>query len=529
MHNYQGPGRSVAFARQAMCCTSHPFAAKAALDILGCGGNAVDAAIAGAVVLGLCEPMMTGLGGDAFAIIHTPGADRMIGLNGSGRAPAALDAALLRGQGLKSVPLESVHSVTLPGAIDAFDRLLKDWGKLDFAAVLAPAIHYAETGIPVCHRTAIDWATFGGRLHGPGKKHYLHNGQRYVAGQTYASPAQAEALRLIAREGRDAFYRGDIMEDMLATLRAAGGLHSADDFDNVAAMYVDPIEITYRGLDLVELPPNGQGATALLMAKILERFDVHALDPVGAKRVHLEAEAARLAYGARNRFIGDPEDAEVELSHMLSEKTADDFAALIDLKRANPAIDERAEAVHKDTVYICVVDQDRMAVSLIYSLFYPFGSGLASDRFGIAFQNRGTGFNLIEGHVNELKGGRRPLHTLIPGFLRQRQESVTPFGVMGGPYQAAGHAHLVSNIVDFGMDLQEAIDGPRSFADPATGTLSLEAGFSESVAAELTSMGHKVVRAPIGMGGAQAISVNLKTGLLTGATDPRKDGVALGM
>lgn len=529
MHHYQGPGRSVTFAQQAMCCTSHPFAAKAALDILGRGGNAVDAAIAGAVVLGFCEPMMTGLGGDVFAIVHKPGRDGLIGLNGSGCAPAALDAALLRGQGLKSVPLESVHSITLPGAIDAFDTLLKDWGKLDFAAVLAPAIHYAEHGVPVCHRTAIDWATFGGRIHGAGKRHYLSGGQPYAPGQLFASSAQAEALRLIAREGRDAYYRGAIMEDMLATLRAAGGTHSADDFDKVSAVYVDPIEVSYRGLDLIELPPNGQGATALLMAKILERFDISSLDPAGARRVHLEAEAARLAYGARNRFIGDPDAAELRLAHMLSDKTADELAALIDVKRANPAIDERAEAVHRDTVYICVVDQDRLAVSLIYSLFYPFGSGLASERFGVAFQNRGAGFNLIEGHVNELKGGRRPLHTLIPGFMRKQGESIAPFGVMGGPYQAAGHTHLVSNIADFGMDLQEAIDGPRSFADPVTGELSLEAGFPESVATELTSMGHKVVRAPIGMGGAQAISVDLKSGLLTGATDPRKDGVALGM
>jgi gamma-glutamyltranspeptidase / glutathione hydrolase len=529
MHDYQGPGRSVAFARQAMCCTSHPFAAKTALDVLGRGGNAVDAAIAGAVVLGFCEPMMTGLGGDVFAIVRTPGTDRLIGLNGSGRAPSALDAALLRDQAHKTIPLESVHTVTMPGAIDAFDRLLKDHGRLDFTDVLAPAIHYAEHGVPVCRRTAIDWVTFGPRLHGPGKKHYLNNGRSYVAGQLFASPPQAEALRLIARDGRDAFYKGAIAEDMLTTLRAAGGRHSADDFDKVAATYVDPIEISYRGHDLVELPPNGQGATALLMAKILERFELSALDPNGARRVHLEAEAARLAYGARNRFIGDPESANLRLEHMLSDKTADELAALIDPGRATPAIDERAEAVHRDTVYICVVDEDRTAVSLIYSLFYPFGSGLASDRYGIAFQNRGAGFNLTEGHVNELKGGKRPLHTLIPGFLRKAAESVTPFGVMGGPFQAVGHAHLLSNLVDFDMDLQEAIDGPRSFADPATGQLSLEAGFSEAVAADLAAMGHKVARAPIGMGGAQAISVDLKSGLLTGATDPRKDGVALGM
>jgi gamma-glutamyltranspeptidase/glutathione hydrolase len=529
MHHYQGPGRSVALASGAMCSTSHPFAAQAALETLRRGGNAIDAAIAGAVVLGFCEPMMTGLGGDVFAIIRKAGQEKMIGLNGSGRSPAALDASLLREQGLKSIPLESVHSVSLPGAIDAFDVLLRDHGKLGFAEVLAPAIHYAETGIPVCHRTALDWATFGPRISGPGKKHYLSNGKPFAAGQPFVSAAQAAALRLIAKEGRDAFYRGAITEDMVATLQSLGGLHTADDFDKVKAEYVDPIEVSYRGLDLVELPPNGQGATALLMAKILERFDVGSLDPVGAKRVHLEAEAARLAYGARDHFIGDPDATELRIARMLSDSTADQLAALINMNHATPSIDKRAEAVHRDTVYICVVDEDRTAVSLIYSLFWPFGSGLASEKFGIAFQNRGAGFNLIEGHLNELKGGRRPLHTLIPGFMKKKDESITPFGVMGGPYQAAGHAHLISNIVDYGMDLQAAIDGPRSFADPLTGDLSLERSFDDRVAAELTEMGHKVVRPPVGMGGAQAITIDLKTDLLIGATDPRKDGVALGM
>ena len=528
MHHYQGPGRSEAFARGAMCATSHPLAAKVALDTLREGGNAADAAVAGALVLGLCEPMMCGLGGDACAMVRNPTSGKIHGLNGSGRAPAGLDASMLRAEGHGTVGIDSVHAITLPGAVDAFDRLVSRFGRLDLATVLAPAIRYAESGVPVCHRSALDWAQFAPRLQGPGRTHYLRNGSPYAAGEVFAAPQQAKALRLVARHGREGFYTGPVMEDMLATLRAHGGKHMADDFEAVCATEVDPIRTSYRGHDLVELPPNGQGATALLIARILERFDLARLDPNGAERIHLHAEATRLAYGARDRFVGDPEHSRLRLEHMLSDETANALAALIDPGRAMPRIDARSEAFHRDTVYICVVDEDRLAVSLIYSTFWPFGSGLASERYGISFQNRGAGFNLTEGHVNELKGGRRPLHTLIPGFLEQPGSYAMPFGVMGGPFQAAGHAHFLVNLVDFGMDLQAAIDNPRSFADPATGQLTLEAGVSQDVAARLEDMGHKIARTPMGIGGAQAIRHDFATDVLTGGTDPRKDGIALG-
>jgi gamma-glutamyltranspeptidase/glutathione hydrolase len=528
MHHYQGPGRSVAFSAKGMCSTSHPLAAMTALDIMRQGGNAVDAAVAGAVVLGLCEPMMCGLGGDVFAMLSLPGRNGIVGLNGSGHAPAALGAGLLREQGHGCMPLASVNAITLPGAVEAFDRLVRDWGRLELGEVLGPAIRVAEEGVPVCHRSARDWETFAGRLWGTGVSHYLDGGRPYRAGQRFASPAQAEALRLIARDGKDAFYRGAIMQDMLSTLNAAGGLHSAEDFAAVESDYVEPISVDYRGFTLTELPPNGQGVTALLLAKILERFDIGKMDPNGARRIHLEAEATRLAYDARDRFVGDPVSSMLRLDHMLSDSTADALAALIDPDHAQPTIRERAEAVHRDTVCICVVDEDRCAVSLIYSIFWPFGSGLASERYGISFQNRGAGFSLTEGHVNELKGGKRPLHTLIPGFAERRGEYLMPFGVMGGAYQATGHAHLLSNLADFEMDIQAAIDAPRSFADPVTGKLMLEIGFGDDVAASLSKMGHEVERAKIGMGGAQAIQIDIKRGILVGGTDPRKDGVALG-
>ncbi|MBE7184656.1 MAG: gamma-glutamyltransferase family protein [Methylobacterium mesophilicum] len=529
MHDYQRPGRAVAYAANAMCATSHPLAAKTALDIIAQGGNAVDAAVAGALMLTFCEPMMCGLGGDVFAMIRLPETGEIVGLNGSGRAPEALDAQVLRDQGLESVPANSVYSVTVPGAIDAFSRLIAERGRLDLASVLAPAIRAAEEGVPVCRRSAFDWRDEWQQLQEHGRDHYLKDGKPYLEGDLFSSAAQAEALKLIAREGADAFYRGAIMEDMVESLRAAGGLHTAEDFAATRATAVTPISTDYHGTKLIELPPNGQGATALLLANILSRFDLARLDPNGAQRIHLEAEATRLAYDARRRFLADPDHATLRLDHMLSPDTADRLAGLIDPKRATHDLDRRAEAVHRDTVYITVVDQNRMAVSLIYSVFWAFGSGLASKRFGISLQNRGAGFNLVEGHFNELKGGKRPLHTLIPGFAERDGDYAMPFGVMGGTYQATGHAHFLSNMVDWGMDVQAAIDAPRAFADPETGMLDIEAGFEPAVAAELEAMGHKLNRVPIGIGGAQAIRIDWQRGVLAGGTDPRKDGVALGM
>jgi gamma-glutamyltranspeptidase/glutathione hydrolase len=528
MHTYDGPGRSAAYASTAMCATSHQLGALTANRVLQDGGNAVDAAVAGAVVLGFCEPAMTGLGGDVFAMIHDPATDIITGLNGSGRAPAALDAARLRAEGHATIPLNSVHSVTIPGAVDAFDRLVRDHGRLSLSDVLEPAIRHARSGVPVHRRPAIDWRTFADRLQGDGRRHFLKDGRPYEEGELFTSEGQAQALELIAREGADAFYRGAIMEDMLETLREAGGVHTAEDFGSVEASLAAPISRTYRGHEMIELPPNGQGATALMIAGILERFDIGSLDPVSPERLHLEAEATRLAYAARNRLIGDPGEGALDLSEMLSDQSLDALANSIDPMRAQPDREPRAEALHRDTVYITVVDGDGLAVSLIYSTFWPFGSGLASKRFGISLHNRGAGFSLEEGHVNTLRGGKRPLHTLIPGFMRKAGEYVMPFGVMGGAYQATGHAHFVCNLVDYGMDPQAAIDDPRSFFDISTGGLGIEKNVPEQTAARLAEMGHNVARVPIGMGGAQAIRRDWRTGILCGGTDPRKDGVALG-
>ncbi len=522
MRDFQLPGRSAIYAANGACATSHPLAAKVALDILQDGGNAVDAAIAGAVLLGICEPQMTGIGGDCFVLLKPAGQESVIALNGSGRSPMGLSAAPLLDQGLTSMPLRGVELVTLPGAIDAFCRLSADWGRKGLDFVLAPAIHYAEEGVPVAPRVAFDWAEEGAVLRGDARGHYLHGDQPYQLGQTFRAPGQAEVLRRIARQGRDGFYAGEVAEDMVSSLRALGGTHSLEDFATTACDYTDPISGTYRDLELVEHPPNGQGATAILMLNILKEFDLAAMDPFGAPRAHIEAEAAKLAYDARNRFIAETTP---RLDHMLSGETARKLAALIDPKKAMPAAAPLGEAVHKDTVYITVVDRDRMAVSLIYSIFWGFGTGLASSKFGILFQNRGAGFTLTEGHPNAVGPGKRPMHTIIPGMLKKAGKVIAPFGVMGGAYQPCGHARFVSNLTDYGMDLQAAIDAPRSFS--GVDGMKVERGYSAEVRAALTQMGHCVSVPQEAIGGAQAILME-GSDLLIGASDPRKDGCALG-
>ncbi|MCA2010856.1 gamma-glutamyltransferase family protein [Cereibacter sphaeroides] len=527
MRDFQKPGRSAVYADNAMVATSHPLAAQVALSLLQQGGNAVDAAIGAGVLLGLCEPQMTGIGGDCFALIKPAGEERIVALNGSGRAPMGLDVGAMRDKGLGAVPVYGVESVTMPGAIDAFCRLNADWGRMELAQVLDPAIHYFEAGVPVAPRVARDWAE-ADNLKGDARRHFLRDDKPFRTGERFALPGQAAVLKRVAREGRKGFYEGEVAEDMIHSLRALGGAHTLDDLAAVACEYTEPVSGQYRGAELIEHAPNGQGATAILLLNILSHFDLSRMDPFGPARTHLEAEATRLAYDARNRFLADA-DTVTRLEHMLSMDTAAKLAALIDSDRAMAQVQPLTEQVHKDTVYITVVDRDRMAVSLIYSLFHGFGSGLASSRFGIAFQNRGAGFTLQEGHPNEAAGGKRPMHTIIPGMLRRGGKLLMPFGVMGGAYQPCGHARIVSNLVDYDMELQAALDAPRAFAGLFSGHdgLALETGYDPAVREALAAMGHATRWSDEPLGGAQAIMLD-PSGVLIGASDPRKDGCALG-
>ncbi len=509
-----------------MVATSHPLAAYEALNVLRDGGNAVDAAIAGAVLLGLCEPPMTGIGGDCFALIKPAGRDDVIAVNGSGRAPKGLNADALRAEGLSTIEVGHPASITVPGAVDAFCRMSEQYGKAGLDRILAPSIKYAEEGVPVAQRVAFDMSRKTGEgFNDAARKHFMKNGKPFELGDIFTAPGQAEVLRRIAKDGAKAFYEGEIADDMLATLAAIGGTHDADDLSSVEATFGTTIEGTYRDRQLLEHPPNGQGAIAILLAQILANFDIASLDPVGAERLHLETEATKLAYDARNRFLADP-DHMTRLDHLLDPALAKKLAGLIDPKRAMADPAQLTEDHHRDTVLITTVDRDGTAVSLIYSIFKTLGSGIATDRFGILFHNRGSGFNLTPGHPNEAGPGKRPMHTIIPAMTRMGGKIDMTFGVMGGQYQATGHAHLLSNMIDFGMDPQSAIDAPRVFPDE--NGLRIEENLPEETRRALTDLGHELHIPVEPLGGAQAISIDHERGVLVGGSDPRKDGIALG-
>lgn len=524
MRDFHLPGRSSVFASQGLCATSHPIATRIGVDLLRSGGNAVDAAVGMAAILGVCEPAMTGLYGDCFALIKRPG-EAPRGLNASGAAPAGLDTSDLTEGGALQIPNDHPAGITLPGAVDGFCKLHGDYGQLGLDQVLGPAIDNAQAGVPVAPRVAFDWARWHGSLHGVARDYYLKKGAPYEAGDIFRAPGQAEVLRRIAENGRAGFYEGDVADDLIASLQALGASHTHDDLSSVDAEYVTPMSVLYKGHRLHELPPNSQGPMALLLAQMIEQFDLSGMDPMGAERVHLEAELGKLAFDARDRFVGDP-TLSGRMDHMLAPETARHLAGLY---QPGVVIDQApllTESAHKETVYLCAVDSDGLMVSMIYSIFKDFGSGRASDKYGILFHNRGCGFNLLPGHPNEARPGRRPMHTIIPALLEEPSGALTAFGVMGGQYQAVGHARYLSNVVDYAMSPQEAIDAPRSFA--IDGELKVERGYAPEVRDALANFGHKVTVPDTPIGGAQAARWDPAKSVIEGASDPRKDGIALG-
>ena len=526
MREFELPGRSVAYGESGMAATSHPLATLTALDVLRAGGNAIDAAVAAVAVQCVVEPAMTGIGGDCFVLL-APAAGGVLALNGSGRAPAAATAGHLRELGIGEIA-DTVHAVTVPGAIDTWARLLECHGTRDLAELLQPAIRCADDGFVVTPRVAWDWARDGERLlrSSGGRVGYLPDDRAPVAGQKMRFPALANTLKRIAARGPDAFYRGELAERMVAYLKSEGGLHTLEDFAAAAGEFVDPIKTAYRGLEVFECPPNGQGVIALLMLNILEGCDLGSLDPNGAERLHLEAEATRLAFRDRNACLADPAAVEVPLGRLLDKDYAARLRHLIDPERALALMPPPLLAEHADTVYLTVVDRDRNLVSFINSVFDSFGSGLVCPETGVLFHDRGKSFVLDPGHPNVIAPGKRPMHTIIPALAFEGGRPTIGFGVMGGHYQPVGHVHVLTNVVDFGLDPQAAIDAPRAFAQD--GELRLEAGVSEATARALAELGHRVVRWGRPLGGGQMIVIDHARGVLIGGSDPRKDGLALG-
>ncbi|MCF8468106.1 MAG: gamma-glutamyltransferase [Sneathiella sp.] len=527
MRNFYQPGRSVTYGLKGAVATSSTHSSQIALSILKSGGNAMDAAIAACAVQCVVDPMQTGIGGDCFALVAKAGSSQVEGLNGSGKAPAALTADYLLSKGFDRMEATSAHSVTIPGSIDAWVRLHEKFGSMDFADLLMPAIDFAENGFVVTQRTAVDWEMGVKRLstNAAASDIYLKGGRAPAAGALWKLPKLAATLKAIAKKGRSAFYEGEIAEQMVTTLNAAGGLHAAEDFSNTSADFVGSISSEYQGNRIHQIPPNGQGITALIMFNILKKFDLSALDSNGAKRLHLEAEAARLAYLARNKYVADPSQADVPIDMLLSDEFADQLCAHIDVGKAGDPTGANALERHRDTVYLSVVDKDGTAVSFINSVFQGFGSGIACARTGVLFQNRGYGFVVDPSHPNCVAPGKRPMHTIIPGMVTKGGQATICYGVMGGGYQPVGHAHVLTNIWDYGMDPQEALDCPRAFYN--AGVLEVEEGIPASVRAELTAMGYQLKDTDMPLGGGQIVTIDPVTGVLAAGSEPRKDGCAL--
>jgi gamma-glutamyltranspeptidase/glutathione hydrolase len=527
MRSFHFPGRSPVYGRRAMCATSHPAATLTAIEVLRQGGNAVDATIATAAVLAVVEPQMTGIGGDCFAIVAKPGKKKLIALSAAGRAPEAATADWYARKGLKRIETMSVHAVTVPGAIDGWCRLLADHGTMPLDRLLAPAIALAEGGFVVAPRVAADWAHGTRKLKGVGARtHLLKDGKPPKAGDVWRFPALAKTLKTIAAKGRDGFYTGAIAADMVAELKALGGLHTADDFAAQSSTYVEPISVSYRGVELCELPPSNHGIVALIMLKMLAKLGKPPANPVSAERYHLLMEAARLAFAMRDEFVADPDRADVPVEHMLDDAVIDKLVKRIDRKKHRPELGPLPQPTGSDTVCFSIVDEKGMAVSFINSLYGDFGTGIVTTKTGITLHNRGEGFVLDPAHRNCIAPRKRPMHTLVPAMVLRDGAPAMAFGVMGAHFQPMGHVYMMSNMFDYGMDPQQAIDTPRVFFEGDA--VVVEETVPVDVVAGLERMGHRVVVRDFPWGGGQAVVIDRAGGILIGASDGRKDGMALG-
>ncbi|MEP1292422.1 MAG: gamma-glutamyltransferase [Nitratireductor sp.] len=529
MRDFENPGRSLVASRNAMAASSHPLATLAALDILKAGGHAIDAAIAACAVQCVVEPGSTGIGGDCFVLMTPAGSAEPLAYNGSGRTPAAATLDWYDNAGIAAIDRASPHAVTIPGAVEAWARLVGDHGRMPLAEILAPAIELARNGYAITPRVARDTELQQALIAADptASATFLIDGKPPSVGAVQRQPALADTLAAIGHDGPDAFYRGPVAAEMVDFLRARGGLHTREDFAAAGGEYVTPIKTDYRGWTVHECPPNGQGVVALMILNILERIAPSGA-PQGIDNLHVLVEATRLAYAARDLYVADMGTAAVPLDEFLSDAFADRLARRIDRDRAMPPQAAADTVEHRDTVYISVVDKDRNAVSFINSIFHPYGSGLMTPRSGVLFHNRGQSFSLQRGHRNAIAPGKRPMHTIIPGMLSRDGRAVMPFGVMGGHYQAMGHAQFLSLMIDHGLDIQAAIDAPRLFPLPGTTTLEAETRLREALGPELERRGSTVQPPNAPIGGAQAIWIDWERGTLLGGSDPRKDGCALG-
>lgn len=519
------PGRSPVYARDAAAATSHPLATATALQILREGGNAVDAAIAASATLCVVEPHMTGIGGDCFAIIA--GADDKVhALNGSGRAGSLASLDRFSGRQDRRIADTSAEAVTVPGAVRAWETLHRKLGSMDWSRLFAEAVDYAVNGFAVAPRVAHDWHMLEEKLsqNPAAAEHLLFGGKAPIAGQRITLPALGRTLEEIAREGAGAFYAGDIAAEIANTVQSLGGFVTESDLAACQADWVEPISTGFHGHDILEIPPNGQGITALIMLNLLTANDSDAA-PGSAEHFHEMIEFARIAYAMRDCHVADGDHLQTRVSDILSAETTHRLLAQFDPAKRNATI-SLPELPASDTVYLSVVDASGMAVSFINSVYSGFGTGILTPKSGIALQNRGAGFSLEQNHPNVIAPGKRPLHTIIPAMAMKDGKASISFGVMGGAYQPMGHAHVLVNMLKYGMDPQEALDFPRIFWNE-DGVLEAESGISDAVIEQLRAKGHPVARGGI-HGGGQIIRFDRNSQTLIAGSDPRKDGQAAG-
>jgi gamma-glutamyltranspeptidase/glutathione hydrolase len=526
-------GRSIVISQQGIAATSQVLASQTGAQILARGGSAVDAAIASNAVLGVTEPMMTGLGGDLFVMYWDAKTGKLTGLNASGPAPQALSPAFLAKQSIKSMPQDGIHSVTVPGAVEGWYRMHERFGKLPWKDLFHDAIAYAEQGFPAYEGIREVWAApdIVERLvlNAESKHVFLPDGKPPHTGQIFKNPGMARAFRLIAEQGPDAFYKGEIAAAILKTSERLGGTMTAQDLASYSSEWVQPLSIDYRGWRVYELPPNGQGVAALEMLNIMETTPASPLGPFGAPELHKRIEAMKLAYSDVHAYVADPRLQDVPIAQLLSKEYARKRAAEINPNRANCEV-KAGDPVGSNTTYLTVVDKDGNIASWIQSLYSAFGSRVTVEGMGFALQNRGAGFTLDPKHPNVLAGGKRPFHTIIPAFMEKGDEHIG-FGIMGGAVQPMAHAQFVSNYVDYGMTLQQALEAPRFFKNNAPGCdVYIESRVPEQTLQQLSERGHEI---RIGreyvetMGRGQAILHNSKTGTNYAASDPRADGAAI--
>ncbi len=530
MRDFQVPGRSPIYAANGMAATSHPLATQAAINTLNSGGNALDAAISACAVQGVVEPGSTGIGGDCFCLYSPGGSDEIIAYNGSGRTPGAATRQWYAKNNISHIDRHCAHAVTVPGAVEAWARLNQDHGKLTLKQNLSAAINHARHGFPLSPRVSWDFAYHFETLNKDPDtaKTFLLAGKPPQPGEQIKLPQLAHTLEEIGNNGHDVFYNGHLAEEMVSRLNALGGLHTIEDFSQHKGEYVTPISTTYKGYQLYECPPNGQGMTALLLLNIIQKRDLGSSGPMQLQRIHQEIEAGRIAYGLRNQYLGDPNFADLDIDTLLSNQLATTLAARISTDKVNPPMPPTHSPKHKDTVCITVVDKDRNCASFINSLFDGFGSGIITPKSGILLHNRAQGFVMDPHSPNCIGPNKRPLHTIIPAMLCKDGKVVMSFGVMGGHYQAFGHMQLLTRILNDHMDIQEAIDAPRFFPDPNSLQVDIESTVPEQIQNALRELGHQLNPIDRPIGGAQAIAIDWETGTLVGGSDSRKDGSAIG-